>query len=576
VRNPLIKATAGGFAAAIVAAAVVIPPASASSSAAVPFSQANFSGYATGTELHLGTTALNSLDQITGGNLSPITGLSINSLDQGFSAASTNTAGLTTPLTSELQTVIQPAQAATTKAFDEGAGLQLNLGGTTGATLNNLANTVLAAAKQAIPAPAIALAPPNIPGVTNQSALSLDPIANASSLLGQAQANFPTASCPTSDISYGLGNLTAANILTGLPTLTSSGVNSAPLISTAGDGTSVFLSKSLTSLVPNGDGTYGIQTQASDIIAPITFNLLGLATLEISVQSAGGVNDPVTLTATTSGEPSVPATVKMSTDDILTVKLTAAGQSTPAIDEQVPLSSVASNGKQIPLSISGISALLSQLTLPQLTTFLENTLNSLPSGSTLSSALNQVLGVLQPVVSPVESALNTVTPTLQQIISTLNGVINLNLGEIDIETVPHAIGGAFGSSPATTGGTAASGAFQLLNIKLGLTNSSINIPQQVVNQVNIPLTSIQLPDIALANPAVGVLEANSNQQQPISCATVQAQNNPTLPTPTTVPPKLPFTGGPGGLWQPVVGVGTLGLGGFSLALVRRLRRRSAA
>jgi hypothetical protein len=49
--------------------------------------------------------------------------------------------------------------------------------------------------------------------------------------------------------------------------------------------------------------------------------------------------------------------------------------------------------------------------------------------------------------------------------------------------------------------------------------------------------------------------------------------NPTnSTTATTRPASLPFTGAMGGVWQPVAGLGILGLGGGTLALARRSRR----
>ena len=596
MKNQVIRATAGGFAAAMVAAAVAIPAipsASATSTGAVPFNQASFNGYATGTELHLGVTALDSLSQITGQNLSSITGLQLNSLDQGFSSASTNSAGLTAPITSELKTIIQPQQPAAVKAFNEGDGIQLNLGGAAGQTLNNLANSLLAAAQQSVPPAAVSLAPPNLAGVVNQTSLSLDPIADVKSLVGEAQANFPQDSCPTGTISYGLGNLTAANLLTGLPSLTSTGVNSAPLISTAGNGTSVSQSKSATSLVSNGDGSYGIQTVASDIIAPISVNLLGLATLQIAVHSAGGVNDPVTLTATTPGGGSG-ASVVPSTDDILNVQLVEQTPSGPQSQTlaNVPLSTIGKDGLHIPISISGLSVLLSQVSLPTIVVqTLQNVLTGLAqvaNNSTVTSAINTVIGVLQQATAPVTNVVSTLTtqPTVQQLLAVLSGMLNLNLGSIDVDTVPHAINQPWNVPATTVGGTQASGAMDLLNVHLGLNNSSINIGGQTIPAGTIPgvtqaisvpsVGTVPLPDIALANFVVGHLETASALNQPISCASTSPTAAP--PTPQQAPPapqKLPFTGGPGGLWQPALGIGTLGLGGFSLALVRRLRRRSA-
>lgn len=594
MRNQVIRVTAGGFAAAMVAAAVAIPTASATSTGAVPFSQASFNGYATGTELHLAPTVLNSLSQITGQNLSSITGLTLNSLDQGFSSASTNSAGLTTPITSELKSVVQPAETAAVKAFNEGDGIQLSLGGTAGQTVNNLANSLLSAAQQSLPPAAISLAPPNLAGVVNQTSLSLDPIADVKSLVGEAQANFPQDSCPTGNISYGLGNLTAANLLTGLPSLTSTGVNSAPLISTAGDGTSVSQSKSATSLVSNGDGTYGIQTVASDIIAPISVNLLGLATLQIAVHSAGGVNNPVSLTATTPGGASG-ASVVPSLDDILNVQLTeptAAGGTQTQTLANVPLSTIGKDGLHIPISISGLSVLLSQVSLPTIVVqTLQNVLTGLAqvaNNSTVTSAINTVIGVLQQATAPVTNVVSTLTtqPTVQQLLAVLSGVLNLNLGTIDVDTFPHAINQPWNVPATSVGGTQASGAMDLLNVHLGLTDSSINIGGQTIPAGTIPgvsqaisvpaVGSVPLPSIPLADFVAGHLEAASTLQQPISCASTSPGSPP--PTPQQAQPtpqKLPFTGGPGGLWQPALGVGTLGLGGFSLALVRRLRRRSA-
>jgi hypothetical protein len=547
--------------------------ASATPVGAVPFGQANFNGYATGDLLHLGVTALD--------NLSGATGVSLNSLDQGVSSASTSTAGLTTPITSELKTVVQPAQAAGVHAFNEGAGLELNLG-----SLGSLADTLNSVVKQ-IPLPTISIAPPNTAAGKNQLlSLPLDPILDASVLTGEAQAAWPGDACPTGNLSYGLGGLATANVLTGLPTLTSAlgsgAANTAPLISTTAPGGTNGLaqSKSITTMVPNGDGSYGIQTQASDVIAPISINLLGLATLNIGVQTADSKLDPVMLTSTTSGESSKPASTVLSTDDLVVVKLTTlstTGQPTTLLDESIPLTA-ANNGRTIDLSLNGASNLLSQLTLPNLVQFLENALNTLPQGSTLSSTLNSVLGQLNPVLSPVETALNTAMPTVQQLISQLNSLITLNLGSIKIGTVPHAIGAP--DSPVTAvGGTQTGGALTLLDITLGLTDSSINIPSQVVKGVNIPLTKINLPEIPLANPVIGHIESASALNAPIACTTaaVNQQVSPTTapPTPTTAP-KLPFTGGPGGLWQPLAGVAFLGVGGGALALVRRLRRHTAA
>jgi hypothetical protein len=591
--------------------------ASATPVGAVPFSQANFNGYATGDEIHLGLTALNAL--------AGATGLNLNSLDQGLSSASTSTAGLTSNLNSELGTLIQPAQAAGIHAFNEGAGLQVDLG-----QIGSTVNSVLGQVKSLIPLPSISFAPPNSAAAIGQvGPVNLDPILDAAALTGEAQAAWPGSSCPTGNLSYGLGNAAGVHLLTALPAvsavpllsgsglstsaLSAAGVTTAPLLSTTGNGTSVSQSKSLTTLVPNGDGSYGVQTQASDIIAPISLNLLGLAQLNIAVHSAGGVNDPVTLTATTSGENGVPASLKMSTDDILDVSLTALGKTTTLV--HVPLTTIGKGGLHIPLTISGILNGLSQIDLPSVVT---DTLNQIISGlqqvgqtlpSQLQAPVQQVLTALNPVVGQVTNLVNTVQttvnsltqqPTVQQLLNLLQSTLNLNLGSLDIDTFPHAIGGKWNDPATVVGGTQASGAMDLLNLKLGLQDSSINVDaakigSQLISAVNglipipagaipnlgqfsIPAISLPLPSIPLANPVIGHLEAASTQQNPIACTVAQASPPQpqvgSTPTPVTHPPALPFTGGPGGLWQPATGVALLGIGGGALALVRRLRRKS--
>lgn len=586
--------------------------ASATPVGAVPFSQANFNGYATGDELHLGIPVL---DQLLGS-----TGVSVSALDQALSSASTSTAGLTSNLSSELGTLIQPAQASSVKAFNLGQGLSLNLG-----QVGSTVNSVLTNLKQSL-LPAISFAPPDLPAsLASLLQLPLDPILNAGVIQGEAKAAWPGTSCPTGNLSYGLGNLASANVLTGLPAigsipgLGSAGVSTAPLLSTAGSGgQAVAQTKSLTSLISNGsDGSYGIQTQAQDIIAPLTVNLLGIAQLNVGVHAANGALDPVTLTAKTSGEKSVPASLTPSTDDILDVTLSALGQSVSLA--HIPLSTLAgTNGIDIPLTVTGIVNGLAGLDVPNI---LVSTLNQVISGlsqlgggnSQVTSAIQTITGLVQNQLTPllgqvgsqVSTAINTVvqTPTVQQLLNIIQGTLNLNLGDLRVDMKPHAIGNPNAPYTASADGTQASGALDLLNLHLGLSKSSINIDAakigtQLINAVNglipvpagsipgvssfnIPAISIPLPDIPLANPVLGHLEAASTQQSPIAC-TVAATTNPPVPqvappqTPNpTVAPKLPFTGGPGGFWQPVTGVAFLGVGGGTLALLRRLRKRSA-
>ncbi|HEX6394017.1 MAG TPA: hypothetical protein VFZ97_11280 [Acidimicrobiales bacterium] len=571
--------------------------ASATPVGAVPFSQAVFNGYATGDELHLGIPVL---DQLLGS-----TGVSVSALDQGLSSASTSTAGLTSNLTSELGTLVQPAQSSSVKAFNLGQGLALNLG-----QVGSTVNSVLANLKQSL-LPAISIAPPDLPAsVTQLLDLPLEPLLHAGLIQGEAQAAWPGAACPTGNISYGLGNLATASVLPGLPaitslpSLTSAGVSTLPLLSTAGSGgQAVAQTKSLTSLVSNGsDGSYGIQTQAQDIIAPLTVNLAGIATLKVGVHAANGNLDPVTLTATTSGEKSVPASLNLSTDDILDVTLSALGQNVSLV--HLPLSTVGANGVDIPLTFKGIVNGLASLDVPNVLISTLNQvisgLNQLASSTPVSSAIQTITGLIQNQLTPALTQVGTTlsdtitqvvqTPTVQQLLNFIQGTVNLNLGDLRVDVKPHAIGNPSAPAVASADGTQASGALDLLNLHLGLQGSSINIGGQTIPANLIPGVSqaITIPSILdiplstpltdkIANPVLGHLEASSTLQNPIACTVAQTTTTPQQAAPAPPAPHqpaLPFTGGPGGLWQPATGVALLGIGGGALALVRRLRRKS--
>ena len=591
--------------------------ASATPVGAVPFSQAVFNGFATGDELHLGI----------GGALSSVvgaTGVPLLSLDQALSSASTSTAGLTSTLATEpwcagcAGTVIQPAQAASVKAFNLGSGLNLDLG-----QIGSNVTGLLSQVKSIVPLlQSISIAPPDLPAAIGQLLdIPLDPILHATVLPSEAQAAWPGTSCPTGNLSYGLGRLASASVLSGLPAITTAGVSTQPLLSTAGtDGLQgVAQTKSLTDLVSNGDGSYGIQTQAQDIIAPISLNLLGLAQLNIGVHAANGNLDPVTLTATTSGEKSVPASLKLSTDDILDVTVSALGQTVSLA--HVPLSTIGAQGLHIQLTLPAIVDALTNLDVPSIIT---STLQQVISGLSQISGTSQITGALQGVVgqlnpllgqvgSQVSSVVNTLVnqplasnlPSVSDLLKLLDGVVHLSLGTLDVDTFPHAIGGAWNSAPVQSAdGTQASGALDLLNLNLSTAGSFIDLGNlgaaggllsqlipagtipNVTQALNIPaIPNIALPNLQIANPVLGHLESAAAQQSPIACTVSQTTSTPnpqqqSTPTPGPAPaphvaaPALPFTGGPGGFWQPVTGVALLGLGGGSLALLRRLRRRS--
>jgi hypothetical protein len=442
-----------GAIALMVAALVASAPASATPAGAVPFGEASFHGYATGTEVHVGALTVGTTQ--------------LAALDQAFSGASTSTAGLTTAIKSETGSVVQPPEPSSVNAYGTGSGLEVGLA--TSTTAQTDANQILLAGK------AQQVAPPNTTATTKQvGPVSLPPVASASALIGRAAAVYSATQCPIGQpISYGLGNAANVNALTL--------VGTSPTLNTAGTGTSTAQSTADTYLAPNGDGTFGLSTSAADIIAPLTVNVLGALQVVITVRSAGGVSDPVTLTAKTTGE-STGASVKLSTNDLLTVALVAGGTTTPVVT--IPLSAVGAGGLHIPLSTGGLTAALDGIGGAA-----SGVVNQIPdAGSALSSALTSVIKALNPVTS-VASGL-------------LANLANISLGSIDVDTVPHAIGGAVTSPATVVGGTEAAGALDLLHVDLAVTGS---------------LLGVGLPNLDLADLYVGHLEASANLAAPITC-----------------------------------------------------------
>jgi hypothetical protein len=414
---------------------------------------ASFHGYATGSEVHLSA--------LTEGTTT------VANLDQGFSGASTASAGLTKAIVSETTSVVQPAQAsAATKAYGSGSGLEIGLGTDTLSQTDQNQIQVAGRAEQ--------VAPPNGPAKTAQVSIPASPVVDATLLKGEGAAVYDAQVCPLGQpISYGLGNAAGVGALI---------VNDTPTITTAGTGTSAAQSTSETYLSPNGDGSFGLSTAASDIIAPVTVNLPGGLALKVAVQSAGDVDHPVTLTAKTTGG-STGASLTFSSDDILKIDLISPAGTTNIIT--IPLSSVGKGGLHIPLSTSN-SSLLTQLT-------------GAASGlaSTIPAIGPTVSGVLtQPALT---GLLNTLNATVSQV---TNQVAVINLGSIDVDTYPHVIGAAATVPAVPVGGTSAAGALDLLHLDLAVSGT---------------VAGNAIPTIPVANFFAGHLQTASSLTAPIVC-----------------------------------------------------------
>lgn len=490
----------GGMLAVMVAGTA---PASAATSVkaaavagSVPFSSAKFGGYSSGEQLHTGALSTSfSVPTSLPGLTSTPTGTSVADIEQAFSGASLNSSGLASSITGDnagspgTGLLVQPSQLASNNAYGVGAGLEAGLVAPANASSDQLK---LAGRVEAV-------APPNSPAVTaslpGAAPLNLGGLVSASALTSRAAAFYDRTSCPLGQpLSFGLGAAANAAILPGgtsstgsplpgigsltlsgsstsltsilgaiIPTGSTSPLSSLPgfgtggLVTTAGNGTSVAQTDSETFLSSNGDGTYGVTTQGREIIAPITVNLFGLAQLVITV-SGTSPSDPITLAAKTTGE-STGASVKLTDNAIVHVQLMASGATTDIIPPTSLNDIVGKGGLVIPLDLNKLPSTL--------TTLGQNTnLSSIPVvGSALGSTLGSVLTQLGSSTSTTTGSLTSLTSALP----------DLSLGYLAIGIPPRAINSDPTNSPLTppavTGGTAASGAFDLARVHLGLSTT---------------------------------------------------------------------------------------------------------
>jgi uncharacterized protein DUF5979 len=239
---------------------------------------ANFSGYASGTALHVGAIQAAAV------------GPRLVDTDVAPSGASVNTAGLPATLDNEMGEPVQPkaSEVANKKASGLGTGLQLGLG-------NSLPNDPNADAL-ILSGLAHATAPPDMPfkvsdcsagpTCTDIGPIKADPLVYAGVLHGEAEANIqnllnrcpapPPASTP-----FGRGQGFAADaqlVDTGTANATT-GQFQPPLLATDTPGQNVVQSDSKTYPINNGDGTFGLVSEVHVLLAPI--RLANSLTIEV-------------------------------------------------------------------------------------------------------------------------------------------------------------------------------------------------------------------------------------------------------------------------------------------------------
>ncbi|HVF14036.1 MAG TPA: hypothetical protein VM942_05510 [Acidimicrobiales bacterium] len=192
-------------------------------------------------------------------------------VNAALSAGVVNSTGLNALVQNQFGNAVGPPQPGK-NAYGRGSGLELGISPLTGEQ-NAL---ILSGVAQAN-------APPPSPLVTEEIEIAVPGVLTASTLRGQAQATYDPLFCPVGrPLTYGLGYAENLQLLPG---------SIGGLVGTSATGDSVSQTRTVTYLVPNGDGTYGVRAESEAIIAPVS-----VAGTGITIEIAGPVGFRVTAT----------------------------------------------------------------------------------------------------------------------------------------------------------------------------------------------------------------------------------------------------------------------------------------
>jgi len=191
-----------------------------------------------------------------------------------------NSTGLNSTVNNQFGQAVQPAQPAGKFAYGRGSGVELGLVTPT-VQPENVNQLKLQIAE--------ANAPPPSPLITAEIPINLPPLLTASTARGQAQATYHPDFCPVGrPLTYGLGYVENLQVLP----QAGGGV-----IGTSATGNSVTQTRTVTYMVPNGDGTYGVVAESQAIVAPVS-----VAGTGITIDIAG----PIGFRTTATGKPGDP------------------------------------------------------------------------------------------------------------------------------------------------------------------------------------------------------------------------------------------------------------------------------
>ncbi|MDQ2826744.1 MAG: hypothetical protein M3Y04_07280 [Actinomycetota bacterium] len=269
---------------------------------------------------------------------------SIANAEAAFSGGAVSTGGLNSPVTNEFG--INVAGAAGGKnAIGRGTGLEVGL-----VNANPQPTTLNQVLLSAV---ATATAPPPSGPVTREVPLNVNPVAFASLLRGQAAATYDPTFCPIGKpLTYGLGYASNLQLLnTGTGSNAQTGFT-APAVGTAisasGTPRGASQSRTVTYMVANGDGSFGVASETRQTVAPIS--LLANQTLgtAVTVEIAGEFG----LRTVATGKPGG-SSVSFVGNPVLTVTSTVLGIPTTLVGPVSLESLLGQNG--VGITIPGIA-----------------------------------------------------------------------------------------------------------------------------------------------------------------------------------------------------------------------------
>lgn len=198
-----------------------------------------------------------------------------------------------------------------------------------------------------------AFAPPPTPLVRAAIDIPVNPVLFARTGAGEAQARYDANFCPIGrPLTFGRGFAENLELLGGGNEADGSIDN--PLLgtsTTAGTNRATTQSRTVTYMIANGDGTFGLVSETRQTLAPITLNILGgLGQLLIEVAGEYGLRTVAT------GKPGG-ASVTHLGDPLLTISTVLAGITTPVIGPVTLSSLIGSGGIALPAALSSLIGL---------------------------------------------------------------------------------------------------------------------------------------------------------------------------------------------------------------------------